>query len=279
MDHASTDGSADVARAFAASVVVRTEGNVASLRNEGAALAKARLLAFVDADHELAPGWVDAAIAAFSDPRVAAAGAPCYPPANGTWVQRAYDGLRRHPRAVEPAEWFGAGNMVVRRDIFLELGGFDTSLETCEDVEMCFRLRSSGFRLLSVPALVNTHLGDPPTLRRLFLGELWRGRDNLRASMKAPWSLRNAFSTAVPIVHLAAGLLGVGAILSMTVAGAWVAVMALAVASVPLVLRVVMMRKNTGGAVPLASVLAVAATYDAARAFALIARAGHHRRG
>jgi GT2 family glycosyltransferase len=278
VDHSSTDDSASVARDFGASVLVRSHGNVASLRNDAAAHALAPLLAFVDADHEVGPGWVSAAIAAMEDPRIAAVGAPCHAPPDGTWVQRSYDSLRRHPPRPEPAEWFGAGNMVIRRNVFREIGGFDTTLESCEDVDLCFRMRSRGYALLHVPGLVNVHLGDPATLRRLFLSELWRGRDNLRVSMKAPWSLRNAASTAAPLVQLIAAFLIVLAVLSFTARGVWLAAAALAVAVVPVVVRVWMMRGNTAGAIPLVAAVAVAVTYDAGRALALIARARHHRR-
>jgi GT2 family glycosyltransferase len=275
IDHSSTDDSAGVAKQLGASVLSRSEGSVASLRNEAAKHTAAPLLAFVDADHEIGPGWVSAATAAMADPTIAAIGAPCHSPPDGTWVQRAYDSLRRHASRPEPAEWFGAGNMVIRRSVFLEVGGFNTSLETCEDVDLCFRLRSRGHALLHVPGLLNIHLGDPATLRRLFLGELWRGRDNLRVSVKAPWSLRNAASTATPLVQLALIVVGV---FSFAAGRGWLVASALAVACLPTVLRVWMMRRNAKGAVPLVEAVAVAITYDAGRAVALIARASHHRR-
>ena len=51
---------------------------------------------------------------------------------------------------------------------------------------------SSDDRLRSV------HLGDPRTLRALFFGELWRGRDNLKVSLRGPLSLRGLPSLAHP---------------------------------------------------------------------------------
>lgn len=275
VDNGSTDQSADVARGFGATVLA-LEGSVAALRNAGAARATTPFIAFVDADHEIARGWMAAALGAFSDAHVGAVGAPCYAPADGTWVQRTYDGLRRHPARVEPTEWFGAGNLVVRREAFERLGGFDTVLETCEDVDLSARLRLGGWRLLSVPAMRNIHFGDPPTLGRLFRGELWRGRDNLRVSLRAPWSLRNSASIAIPIIELLAVPVAL-------VGFAWwwpVGVTALAIPIALVGLRTAALLRNARGANPggLVAAIAVAATYDAARALALIARAGHHRR-
>src|SRR6185295_19962982 len=102
-----------------------------------------------DADHEIDPAWLASAIDAMQQAGVAAVGAPYDSPPNATWVQRAYDGLRT--RSVQPCdvEWLGSGNLVVRRDVFAELGGFDTTLDTCEDVDFCRRVRERGYRLIS----------------------------------------------------------------------------------------------------------------------------------
>lgn len=275
IDNLSTDGSGDAARRLGAEVL-RLPGSAAALRNAGVARAAAPLIGFVDADHEIAPGWLRAALEALHDPAVAAVGAPYHAPADGTWVQRTYDGLRRHPAVVGPAEWFGAGNLVIRRAAFEAVGGFDTTLESCEDVDLCARLRKRGLRLLDVPAMRTVHHGDPPTLGRLFWSELWRGRDNIRVSLRAPVSFRNTVSLAIPLVELAA--------IPLALAALWwrplFAGLALAVPLLLVGLRAASLLRNTGGTNPggVAAALAVAATFDAGRSLALIARAGHHRR-
>jgi GT2 family glycosyltransferase len=280
MDHGSTDNSADVARRLGARSVTRETGNVAALRNEGATLSAAPAIAFVDADHQVSGGWLAAALEGLKQPGVGAVGAPYHAPPNGTWVQRTYDGFRRHPTRNESAEWFGAGNLVVRRDAFKAAGGFDVRFESCEDVDLCFRLREAGWRLLCVPAMHSVHHGDPPTLRRLFLSELWRGRDNLRVSMRGPWSRRNLVSMMIPVVQLAAfGTL----VLSLATGHSSRVVISLvaAAAIVALVtLKAVWLVWNSRppNRVGLPAAILVAATFDAGRALALVARAGHHRR-
>jgi GT2 family glycosyltransferase len=280
MDHGSNDGSLEVARRSGARAETRVGGNVAALRNDGAGLTAAPLIAFVDADHRVSPGWLSAALDALKDKGVAGAGAPYHAPADGTWVQRAYDGFRRHPSRTEPAEWFGAGNLVVRREVFEALGGFDDRLEACEDVDLCFRMRAAGWQLVSVPAMHSIHYGDPPTLKRLFLGELWRGRDNLRVSLRGPWSARNLASMAIPAVQLSSLLVLLAGFASGTATGIALALLALLAIAAPVVLRAATLIWNTRASHrvgPLAALL-VAATFDAGRALALIARSGHHRR-
>lgn len=280
MDNGSNDDSVDVAERLGARTVERATGTVAALRNEGVAMTRAPIVAFVDADHQLSPGWLAAAVAGLGDPAVGAVGAPYHAPPNGTWVQRAYDGLRRHSDRNEPAEWFGAGNLAVRREAFEAAGGFDTSLESCEDVDLCFRLRAAGWQLLSVPAMHSVHHGDPPTLRRLFLSELWRGRDNLRVSLRGPRSLRNLASTFIPVIQLVALVAVVLGLIAGPPWGTVVALVAAALTATLVALRAYSLVRHSQRGIPggFLAALLVAAAYDAGRALALVTRSGHHRR-
>ena len=128
VDNGSADGTPDAARACGAIVVSVPDRVVAEVRNVGAGTARAELLAFVDADHELDPNWIDVALTVMADRQIAAAGADYLPQAGGTWVQAMYDGLRRHPSRVEDVDWLPSGNLLVRRETFQAIGGFDTSL-------------------------------------------------------------------------------------------------------------------------------------------------------
>jgi Predicted glycosyltransferases len=48
----------------------------------------------------------------------------------------------------------GAGNMGVRRDAFLEVGGFDEHLRTGEDLDLCWRMQLAGHQLVEDPRAV-----------------------------------------------------------------------------------------------------------------------------
>jgi GT2 family glycosyltransferase len=276
-DNGSTDRSAEAGREAGATVVVWPGLGVSELRNRAAAEASGDILAFVDADNEIAPGWIAAAIDGLSMSRVGAIGAPYHAPSPGTWVQRFYDGLRRHPTDLEIVEWLGSGNMAVRRAAFEAVGGFDTTLETCEDVDLCRKLRQRGFVLIADRRMKNVHHGDPTTLREVFFGELWRGRDNLRVSLRRPLSARTLVSAAMPVANLAAaGVvvagLAVGSPLGRTAAavaliGLWGAVGLRASRILP-----------SGEPRDWPRAFAVAAAYEAGRAIAVAGRFGHGRR-
>jgi hypothetical protein len=279
-DNGSTDDSRRVAEAAGASVLHLPGLKVGELRNEAARHSAAPVLAFVDSDHEVRPGWAAAALELFAaEPSIGGVGAPYDSPADGTWVQRMYDALRGNVRGRRDVQWLGSGNLAVRRDAFLALGGFDGRLEACEDVDLCQRLRAAGFRIVADERLGSIHHGDPPTLRRLLVSELWRGRDNLRVSLRGPLSARSLPSIVFPILQLAALLALPAALVGMPWLGTAPTAVAAASLLVPTLLRTAGMLANHRRVSPLVlpQALAVALTYDAARALALVFRARHHR--
>jgi glycosyltransferase involved in cell wall biosynthesis len=290
-DNGSTDDTPDVARSFGARVLSLPGLSVAALRNRAAMEAQGEVLAFVDADHEIDPEWVASAVDALSEDGVAAVGALCFAPSDGTWVQRGYDALRGRTEGRSDVEWLGSGNMAVRRDLFDNVGGFDVSLETCEDVDLCSRLRQAGLRVRGDDRLRNVHLGDPSTLGKLWRSELWRGRDNLRVSLRYGITLRGLPSILIPIVELACliawPLAMLGLFLTVLLRGDLLVAVLLSVISLAsshvlvalTLLRVVRMARwvPQRSALDLARAFIVAGTYDLARAVALLARARHHQ--
>ncbi len=280
VDNGSRDGSPGVAATAGARVLEMPGGRVAGLRNRGARSAAGALLAFVDADHELDPGWLAAAVDSLAEPGAGAAGAAYSPPPAAGWVQRTYDALRERPAERRDAEWLASGNMAVWRAAFDAVGGFDAALETCEDVDFCRRLRLAGYAVVAEPRMRSVHHGDPRTLGSVFFGELWRGRDNLRVSLRAPRSWRSLASAVIPVLDLAA-LAATAIFLVATPPGvAWLAGGAAAVPFALIGARALRMLRR-GRQVRLADAVQavlVAGAYDSGRAFAVILGAAYSRR-
>jgi GT2 family glycosyltransferase len=282
VDNGSTDDSAAVARASGAAVRVVPAGRVSRLRNEGASTARGDLLAFVDADHELGSDWLAAALDAMAPAEVGAAGALYVAPPDGTWVQRTYGWLRGRTVGRAPVRWLGSGNVIVRRAAFAALGGFDETLESCEDVDFCERLRGAGWRLVADERLLSIHHGDPATLATLFRAERWRGRDNLRITLRHGMTARDLPSVLTPVIIAAGALLMVVAAVLLPFVGppaTWVLLGSGAAIAALCLLRGLRIAasapERTVGA--LLQALAVGATYELARAAAVVGRAGHHR--
>ena len=281
VDNGSNDGSSIVASDAAATVLSAPDQSVAQLRNIGAAVARSDILAFADADHVLGSEWIRTAVDLLGRNRsCGAVGAMYRAPADGTWVQRAYDRLRGRRVGNQPVEWLGAGNMAVRRDAFERVGGFDSSLVSCEDVDLCKRLRAAGFGIVADDRLVTVHRGDPATLEALFRGELWRGRGNLAVSFRTPFTVRELPSAITPVVQLIGLALALFALVIKGRAALVLATLGLAPLAVLPVLRAARMSWPLfpTGIRQLADNVVVAFIYDLARALALVAVADYATR-
>ena len=277
VDNESSDASARVGVDAGATVLTSAATSVAELRNSGASQAVGTILAFVDADHEIDRGWIRAAVDVLSAASIAAAGAPCLTDPSPNWVQRQYDAMRRRPVIREEVLWLGSGNLAVKKGVFDQVGGFDARLIACEDVDLCNRIRQAGHRIIADPAMRNVHYGDPKTLKALFYGELWRGRDNVRVTFGGPKTLRELRSALIPIVDLIAMVAGLVALIvgaPVLAAGCWLVVLGLTALKAAFILRR-QLKPSISGA---AQAFAVAAVFDVARALALLARGSHRAR-
>jgi hypothetical protein len=277
IDNGSSDGSANVGQQAGATVLTMPRASLSAIRNLGAACTTGPLLGFVDADQIPRSGWITAGFRIFEDEDdLVAAGAPSSPPDEATWVQRSYDRLRRHVPGRRPIDWLTSGNLIVRRCAFDAVGGFDTSLGTCEDVDLCNRLRLAGGRIVADEALGSKHQGDPQTLSALFRGELWRGRDNLRVTLRGPLTASAIPSLAIPVVNFLC-LVGLISSLWLGPALAIASIGTFLVLAILRALRMAMAKKPSTVVVFLQSLL-VAMTYEAARACALVFRVSHRTR-
>lgn len=182
VDNGSTDRTHQIVRDFGLNLVVIPDVSVAALRNRGVAASGGQYLAFVDADVELSPHWLQNGLAAFR--RYEVAGAGCFPgvPQPPTWVQQTWDvhqrGDQRHGRQRQ-VEWLPSMNILVRRDMFVKVSGFNERLETAEDVDLCYRLGQFG-SILSVPGMEAIHWGEARDLKTFWRKEVWRGKGNLK---------------------------------------------------------------------------------------------------
>jgi GT2 family glycosyltransferase len=145
-------------------------------------MAQGDYLAFVDADVELSPHWLHNGLMVFKDRQVVASG--CFPgvPKDATWVQRTWDMHQRGRQLAcdpRPVPWLPSMNLIVRRNDFLAVGGFNEELETTEDVDLCYRLGQLG-TVLCNHAMEAVHWGEARDLWAFWRKETWRGKGNLQ---------------------------------------------------------------------------------------------------
>lgn len=186
VDDGCTDGSAAWARTLGARVIA-TAGRLgpAAARNLGARHVRGEVLFFVDADVVIHRDCIARVRAALRDPSlVAVFGSYDDRPPDPGFFSRWKNLQHHHVHTRSPGEastfWSGCG--AVRAEAFAAVGGFDVDrfpLPSIEDIELGYRLRGRGGRILLDPTIRATHL------KRWRFGELVR-TDVLRRAL--PWA-------------------------------------------------------------------------------------------
>lgn len=211
VDNGSTDRTIEIVGRYPVRVLQDTTKTVAGLRNLGARHAKGQVLAFVDADCIVSHDWLRKAESYIGEAGVVAWGSPPTIPVDATWVQRSWLLVRQKEQTVQTVDWLESMNLFVRRSIFIDMGGFNESLVTCEDVDLCYRLGMKG-KILSDQNIGVVHLGEARTIVEFIRKEVWRGHGNLRgvlshglkASELPSLAVPAAFGFVIPALYLTA---------------------------------------------------------------------------
>lgn len=135
---------------------------LSAARNLGARLATGSIIAYTDDDCIAHPAWLLHLSHAFADDTVAAAGGPNIPPPPRNRIERvvaAAPGAPAHVLLTDTeAEHLPGCNLAIRKDVLDLVGGFREEFKTAgDDVDICWRLRETGRRLLFAPGAMVWH--------------------------------------------------------------------------------------------------------------------------
>lgn len=201
VDNGSIDRTLDIAKAAGVKLLINPDLNVAGLRNFGAKNSQNDILAFVDADCLVDKDWLKNAAEYVSDERVVIWGSPPVPPEKCTWVQEAWFLVRKKVENIQTVEWLETMNLFIRKKDFMAVAGFNQDLETCEDVDFCYRAAQNR-RIVSDCRIKVIHLGEAATVKHFFQKELWRGKSNLRGLLSHGIKLKEMPSLILPLYFL-----------------------------------------------------------------------------
>jgi GT2 family glycosyltransferase len=156
-------------------VYLRNEKTLGFVRSVNRALqaARGRFVLLLNNDTQVQPGWLDELLAAFDDPDVGIAGSKLVYPSGHLQeagaVLRADGsvelvGLNDDPRLSEygqprEVDHCSGASLMIPRELFLELGGFDEAYAPAyfEDCDLALRVRSRGRKVVYVPGSVVVH--------------------------------------------------------------------------------------------------------------------------
>jgi O-antigen biosynthesis protein len=176
--------------------------NFSAINNLGARHARGSVLVLLNNDVEsLAAGWLEEMVSQACRAEIGAVGAMLYYPDDriqhaGVILGHGTSGIAAHAYAHRPRGHIGqigramlvqtmsavtAACLVVRRDVFFEVGGFDETNLTIayNDLDLCLRIRERGYRNLWTPAAELYHresasrgYEDTPAKRERFQREI-----------------------------------------------------------------------------------------------------------
>jgi mycofactocin system glycosyltransferase len=153
VDDASSDGTLQVVAKFPVkTLAVKKRRQAPGCRNLAARQAKGEILAFIDSDCVADPSWLNDLLPAFRDPAVGAVGGLV----DAYFEQKGLDRYEKVKSSLQVSTWHKRSsekerhfyvpscNLLIRRALFRELGGFRQDLHVGEDVDLCWRLQKLG---------------------------------------------------------------------------------------------------------------------------------------
>lgn len=208
VDNNSTVSYEDVQSRFPwARFVVETEKGAAAARNRGVKETQAPLLFFIDADCVANDDWIAKAheVAPVAD----LIGGQVYvfdetpPPRSGAEAFETVFAFN-FKNYIEVQGFTGSGNLVTRRDVFLDVGGFRGGVS--EDLDWSTRAVSKGYKLIYRDDLV---VGHPSRTDWAALSHKWRrltqelyGVNGNTARDRLRWAIRALAMPVSALVHV-----------------------------------------------------------------------------
>jgi mycofactocin system glycosyltransferase len=156
VNDASEDRTAGVVSSFPVHLIsVATRSQASFCRNLGAQQAKGEILAFIDSDCQADALWLRELLPSFREPRVGVVGGLV----DSVFEAKAVDRYEKVKSSLNMGPWFKRSgetdrflyvpscNLLTRKDLFAQLGGFRVDLHVGEDVDYCWRVQDRGHEI------------------------------------------------------------------------------------------------------------------------------------
>ena len=169
VDDGSTDNTAEVVSAYrGVRLITQKNAGPAAARNRGALEARAKIILFTDDDCVPALNWLEEMLAAFEDEEVVGVKGAYRSKQRqliARFVQLEYEDRYRRMERFADIDFVDTYSAAFRRDMFLELGGFDSSFPVAcaEDADFSYRMSARGWKMKFAPQAIVGH-SHPNTL-------------------------------------------------------------------------------------------------------------------
>jgi len=194
VDNGSRDRTLAIAESFKdrlnLKVLQQAGVRISALRNLGARAAAGDIVVFLDADCLAPSDWLDRIFTLAHANGAGVLGAHYLLPEDSSWVGRTWHRYQEAPKSGEVSH-VPAGDLIMRREDFLKLGGFEESIQTNEDYELCERARKAGMHVRAFPQIGVIHLGTAQSLRVFFRKQAWHGTHVIKVFFRDPLKSHN----------------------------------------------------------------------------------------
>jgi len=184
VDGCSKDATVQIAEKYPVKVI-STPLNAPAAYNYAMKIACSDVLGFIDADAKVEKEWLNKLVTHLADPQVAGAsgGIETWNTENAWARSIGYDMANRYARLKKYATRIATMNLLLKKSIIEEAGGFDEHLPSQYDTDLGFRITRKGYKIVFEPNAKCYHF-NRTTVRAFFRQQLQYGKNTLKLYFK-----------------------------------------------------------------------------------------------
>jgi cellulose synthase/poly-beta-1,6-N-acetylglucosamine synthase-like glycosyltransferase len=184
VDGCSKDATVKIAEEYPVKVV-STLLNAPAAYNYAIKIASNDVLGFIDSDAKVEKEWLNKLLVYLNDPQVAGAsgGIETWNTENAWARSIGYDMKNRYARLKKYATRIATMNLLLKKSLIEESGGFDERLPSQYDTDLGFRITSRGYKIVFDPSAKCYHF-NRSTVRAYFKQQLQYGKNTIKLYFK-----------------------------------------------------------------------------------------------
>jgi cellulose synthase/poly-beta-1,6-N-acetylglucosamine synthase-like glycosyltransferase len=184
MDGGSKDATVKIAEKYPVKVLsIRL--NAPAAYNYAMKISANSVLGFVDADAKVEPQWLKILVPHLEEPKVAGASGSIETwNADNKWARSiGYELKTRYKRVGKYTGRIATMNLLLKKAVIEEVGGWDENLPSQYDTDLGFRISAKGYKIAYEPNAVCFHF-NRPNLKAYYKQQLQYGKNTLKLYIK-----------------------------------------------------------------------------------------------
>jgi cellulose synthase/poly-beta-1,6-N-acetylglucosamine synthase-like glycosyltransferase len=184
VDGCSKDATVKIAQKYPVKVV-SAPLNAPAAYNYAMKIVSNDVLGFIDADAKVEKEWLNKLVACLDDPQVVgvSGGIETWNTENAWARSIGYDLKNRYARLKKSVVRVATMNLLLKKSVIEEVGGFDENLPSQYDTDLGFRITSRGYKILFEPSVKCYHF-NRSTVSSYFRQQLQYGKNTVKLYFK-----------------------------------------------------------------------------------------------